>query len=168
MMSRVRGTSVLACVGVGLLVGCHRYVPVETAPVGSVVRVHVPVTSALVGRSAAQRTESIEGLLVDGGDTLTLATQSTVLLGAHRELIRHDTIRLAASQTTALEVREFSTGRSIALGVAIAGAAAYSAAVAFGLGGGSTGGDDDPGNGTSASVLAARALAAAVWGLFAR
>ena len=122
------------------LVGCHTYRPVEHAPVGSIVRVRVPVSSP-VGRTV--ETASVEGQVLDNGDTLTLATETRRQLGAYSELMQFDTIRLADAQVSSVEIKEFSTKRSVVLGVAITAGAVLAAAFGFGL----TGGADPPDDG---------------------
>lgn len=116
-----------------VLSGCHTYRPVDTAPVGSMVRVRVPVTSPL-GRAVDMA--SIEGQLLDDGDTITLATETRRQLGAFSELMQYDTIRLAEDQVGSFELKEFSTKRSVVLGVVIAVGTFVGAAYGFGLAGG--------------------------------
>lgn len=159
----------LVCVAVAVLTGCHTYHVVDEPPVGSVVRVRVPLTSAIAGTSAPIETVSVEGLLVGAGDTLRIATETRRELGAYRELIQRDTLRLARSQASSVEVREFSTGRSVVLGTVIAGVAGLAAWYAFDLGGGEAGDGPGNGNGTvTTSIVASPSILSAVWGLIAR
>lgn len=123
------------------LAGCHSYRSVDTAPVGEVVRVRVPVASP-VGRSV--ESVSLEGQVLSNGDTITLATSTRRQLGAFSELMQFDTIRLAETQVASVELKEFSTKRSVVLGVAIAAGAFVAAAYGFGLVGGADP-PDDPG-----------------------
>ena len=92
---------------------------------------------------ANQAMASIEGELLDNGDTLTLATETRRQLGAFSELMQFDTIRLTEAQVGSLELKEFSTKRSVLLGVVIAAGAFVGAAYGFGLVGGSDPGDGD-------------------------
>ncbi len=126
--------------------GCYTYRPVETAPIGSGVRVHIPVSSSvdIPGRQA--ETVTVEGTLLTLGDSVAVSTETRRELGAYREIVQRDTLLLAASQVSRIEVKEFSKGRSIGLGLMIAGAVVAAAAVAFGVGGGSAG-DGPPGGG---------------------
>lgn len=158
----------LACVAIAVLSGCHTYHVVDEPPVGSMVRVRVPLTSAIAGTRAPIETVSLEGLLVAAGDTLMLATETRRELGAYRELIQRDTLRLARSQASSVEVREFSTARSVVLGTVIAGVAGLAAWYAFDLGGGQAGDDSGNGNGTVTSIVASPSIVSAVWGLIAR
>ncbi|MEM7415452.1 MAG: hypothetical protein AAF389_08145 [Gemmatimonadota bacterium] len=120
--------------------GCHSYTPVSTPMPGSTVRVRVPVASALADPNAPPQTASIEGQVVESGDTLVLATRNRQEYGAFREIVQYDTVRLGPDQRYSVELSEFSTGKSVALGLAITGGAALLAATAFGGGGG----DDSP------------------------
>lgn len=131
------------------------------------VRVSVPMTSALSSPNASPQTAAVEGRLVSAGDTLVLAVQTRRMFGVHREIMQYDTMRVASTQASTVEVREFSTGRSIALGTVIAVAAGGGAALAFGLGGG---GDDDGSNGTEpvASIVVRPSLISSLWGLVVR
>jgi hypothetical protein len=149
--------------GASFLGGCHTYRATGTPPVGSTVRVHVPVTSAL---SRAPETASVEGLLVSMGDTLTLETQTRRELGAFRELVQVDTFRLATAQAALVEVREFSTSRSVILGVVVAAGAGLAAAYAFGLGGGQT--PPDPGPPPPVSAVVSSSLVQSLVGLVFR
>lgn len=153
-------------VGAMAISGCYSYHPVTSAPVGSMVRVRVPVQSALNNPNRAPQSASIEGLVIQGGDTLALATETRREFGAYRELVQYDTIRLAPSQTSSIEVREFSSGRSVILGLAIAGGAGSLAAVAFGLGGGGEG--SSPGGEGPETAIVSLSMVSALWGLITR
>lgn len=167
-MSRLRdfGRVVLFSAGVSLLTGCHTYRAVDDPPIGSVVRVRVPVTSPLSDLNRAPETISIDGRLLENGDTIAVATETRREMGAYRELVQFDTLRLAASQTSSLELREFSTRRSVVLGVTVAGAAGYLAAVALGLVGGESGDEGTPPLPETAVI--SRSLLSSVWGLITR
>ena len=165
-MSSMRLAAVVAASAV--LAGCHTYAPVQTPVVGSTVRVHVPVQSAVADRNAAPRTETVEGVVVTSGDTLALATQTRREIGAYRELTQYDTLRLGMDQMSFVEVREFSATRSIVLGAAITAVAAIAAVVAFNSS--ENGGEvPDPGPGEPApAVVVSSSLLGALWGLVAR
>ena len=154
--------TLVAVVGAAALGGCHTYRPVTAPTPGSTVRVHVPVTSAL---SRAAETAAVEGVLVSMSDTITLATQTRREFGAFRELIQVDTLRLATSQASFLEVREFSKPRSVLLGVVITGGAAYLALMGFGGGGGEP---PDPPTQPQTSVVVSRSLVSSLVGLIFR
>lgn len=165
-MTSLRFVTVLLVSSV--LAGCHTYSPVQSPALGSTVRVHVPVQSAVADRNAAPRVETVEGVVVGAGDTLALATQTRREFGAYRELVQFDTLRLGMDQTSFVEVREFSTTRSIALGAALALVAGVAAVVAFNSS--ENGGEvPDPGPGEPApSVVVSGSLLSSLWGLLAR
>ena len=151
--------------GVAYLTGCHTYTPVQTEPVGSDVRVRVPLTSAISGRNGAVETVGIEGRLIGVGDTLFLATETRRELGAYREITQFDTISVAMDQTSSIEVKEFSTTRSIILGASIAAVAGVAAVIAFNATSGSEG-EESPGPGSpDSSLLVSRSLVSVLWGL---
>ena len=88
--------------------------------------------------------------------------------GAFREILQYDTVRIAASEASSVEVREFSSGRSVVLGVVIAAGAATAAVLAFNSGG--NGGNPpgpDPGPPAPALVVSG-SLLSAIWGLIGR
>jgi hypothetical protein len=148
--------------------GCYTYQVVDSPPVGSMVRVRVPVSSALSDPNRAIETASIEGLVIrNESDTLSLATETTRQLGAYRELTQFDTLRLASTQMSSVELREFSKQKSVILGVAIAGGATLLAAKAFGLGGGESGQIPGPGDPVNSFVIS-RSVVSAIWGAIIR
>ena len=142
--------------------GCHSYTPVSTPAPGTTVRVHIPVVSALQDPNAPPQTETIEGQVVEAGDTLVLALRTRQEYGAFREIIQYDTVRLGPDQRSGVELSEFSTGRSVALGLAIAGGATVLAVTAFGLsgegGGPIDGGPPPPPSFTGPSVTVSNGL----------
>lgn len=158
---------VVVAMGASLLSACHTYRTVDDPPVGSTVRVRVPVTSALSNPNRAPATASIEGVLLSMSDTITLATTTRREFGAYRELTQHDTLRFLSSQANSVEIREFSRNRSVVLGVAIAAGAGFGAAVAFGLGGGKTG-DPPGGEGPLPAIVVSGSLLSTLWGAIAR
>lgn len=158
---------VLVLAGAAFLTGCHTYQTVDAPVPGSTVRVSVPVSSAFSDPNAASQTAAVEGLLLSAGDTLVLAVETRRMFGVHREITQYDTMRVASTHASTVEVREFSTGRSVALGTVIAAAATGAAAVAFGLGGGSAGEGPD-GTDPVSSIVVSRSLLGALWGLVGR
>lgn len=136
----------------GWMTACHTYTPVVTPAPGSMVRVHIPLRSALDDPNAPTRTTSVEGLVVSAGDTVVLATQSRREYGAFREIVQFDTIRLGPDQRSSVELREFSSGKSIVLGVALTGIVVFAAMAAFGIGGGQDGEGLPPDNPTPTIV----------------
>lgn len=158
----------LLLTGATLLAGCHTYRPVTQPLPGSTVRVSVPVSSALSDRNSSPQTTAVEGRLVSAGDTLVLAVQNRQSYGAYREIVRLDTLRLASTQASTVEVREFSTGRSIVLGTAIAAIATGAAATAFGWGSGSDNPNAPDGSGPVTSIVATPSLISSLWGLVVR
>ena len=167
MRIRVGARPLVAVLGVFLLSGCHTYTPVDTAPLGSMVRIRVPLTSALTNGGFSE-TAAISGLLIESGDTLGLAVETRRDLGAYRELIRQDTVRLAADNTVSLELQEFSSGRTIALGVAIAGIVGTAAWVALDLAGGQAGDDPGPPGGPVTAVVSVPSIISGIVSLFGR
>lgn len=124
-----------AAVCASLLTGCHTYRVVDSPPaVGSTVRVHVPVASPLIGANRAPQTATVEGHLLTAADTIVMATRTRRHFGAFRELVQVDTFRLAATDASRVEVREFSGARSVTLGVVVAAGAALLAFAAFDFG----------------------------------
>ncbi len=153
--------------GAILLAGCFSYLPVETPPPGATVRVRIPVTSAVADPNAPPQTISVEGTVLESGDTLVLATETRRELGAFREIVQFDTVRLAPDQRSSVELRDFSKGRSIALGAGIAAGIAGLAIVAFG---GVFGGETPvpPDGGPTPAVVVSRSLLSAIRGLIGR
>jgi len=149
--------------------GCHSYTPVRTAPPGSTVRVRVPVTSVVDNPNAPPQTVSLEGtLLAAGGDTIKIATRSRRELGAFRgELISYDTVSLAADERYGMDLVEFSTSKSVALGLGIAVGAGLAAVAAFGEGGSSRT-PDGGGGGPVAAVISSSTVSSFLGVLFGR
>ena len=162
--SLTRAAAVLALVSA--LNGCYAYRPVESAPVGASVRVHIPVGSSVDIPGRAAETVTVEGSLLELGDSIAIATETRRELGAYREIVQFDTLRLGVSQIARIELKEFSQGRSIGLGLAISGVVAAAAAVAFGVGGGAAGdGPPDGGGPQGAFVINPAVLAGLIGAL---
>ena len=146
-----------------LLMGCHTYMPVQQPVPGTTVRVQVPLTSAAQGPNQAPETASIEGTLVEFGDTVEVEVTNRQEYGAFREVTRVDTLRIAASGIIGLDERAFSTGRSVVLGLAIGGVATAFALTALGFEGG--GSNPTPGpDGPQPSFLLSP-IVRPIWGL---
>lgn len=147
-----------------ILSGCYSYRAVDSAPPGSPIRVGLPIENP-AGVLGAPESVMIEGVLVEGGDSIVLAVETRREYGAYREVVQFDTVRLGADRVSSIELKEFSRGRSMALGLTLAGAVTLGAAVAFGLGGG--GAIDDGGTPPlpDASVVGAQGAVPGVkWG----
>lgn len=129
-----------------VLSACYSYRPVDSAPPGSTVRVHIPVSSSVNIPGRQTETVTLEGSLLSLGDSVEVATETRRAMGAYREIVQLDTLRLGASQVARIEVKEFSTGRTVGLSLVIAALVGGAAAIAFGVGGGSAG-DGPPGGG---------------------
>jgi hypothetical protein len=156
----------LASILLALFLGaCQTYTPTTNPVPGSTVRVRVPVTSAVADPNAAPQTIAVEGTVVESGDTLVLATTTRHEYGAYREIVQFDTVRLGPDQRFSMDVVEFSSGKSIALGLVLAGGAALAASAAFGVGGG----DDQPDPGTppppQGALVISSSLIAGILGL---
>lgn len=149
-----------------IIAGCHTYTPVTTPVPGTTVRVRLPITNAAANRNAAPQTVSVEGIVVEAGDTLVLATTNRQEYGAFREIIQFDTIRLGPDQVYSVERSDFSTKKSIGLGLVLTGGAALLAAAAFG----GLGGDDAPIPGgpppPMPTVVVSNSFIAGILGLF--
>lgn len=145
-----------------LLGGCYTYQVVDTPPLGSTVRVRVPVTSALDDRNTAPPSVAVEGAVLQVGDTLVLARRTRREFGAFREVILLDTLRLVRAQTSSIELKEFSSGKSVMLGIVIAAGVTGLALAGFkgGGGDGETPGVDPP----NPSIVVNGSVLSAVWG----
>lgn len=144
-----------------LLGGCYTYQVVDTPPLGSTVRVRVPVTSALDDPNTAPALVAIEGQVLEVGDTLVLARRTRREFGAFREVILFDTLRLRRAQTSSIELKEFSSGKSVMLGIVIAAGVTGLALAGFNGGGGDgeTPGVDPP----NPSIVVNGSVLSAVW-----
>lgn len=141
-----RWRAVAALVFLGLLPGCYTYRVADAPAPGAVARVHVPVFSAADDPNEARETASVEGIVVEYGDSIVLATTIRREIGAYREVSREDTLRIAVEGTTRIEVREFSRTKSVLMGGVVAGGVALLALTALGIEGGDAG-DDGSGDG---------------------
>ena len=130
------------------LSACHTYVPVDTPVPGSAVRVVVPVRSAIDDPNAAGNTASFEGDVISvSRDTVVVAMDTRRDRGAFRAQLRQiDTVRLARAGVSSLELKEFSSSKSVMLGAAITGAVTVLALSALGVEGGAAG-EGNPGDG---------------------
>ncbi len=127
------------------LSGCYTYRAVETPSPGTIVRVEVPLQSAVADPNEAPEMASVEGTVVAAGDTIVLATKVRREIGAYREVVRDDTLRVALQDASRVEVREFSRSKSALLSGAILGGVVVLALAALGIEGGDAGdgsGDD--------------------------
>lgn len=161
LLPRAAARRILPVLSILWLGGCYTYRPIDTAAPGTTVRVQVPVTSAVASPNAAPRSESVEGHVVSNDDEIVLSVRTRRMIGAVREVMVEDTLRLRPEQISSLEVREFSSGRSIVLGVVIAGGVAAVAAAGLGLGGGDEGDPGGPGP-VAAVVVSERRLFSAI------
>ncbi|MEQ9397727.1 MAG: hypothetical protein RJQ04_01035 [Longimicrobiales bacterium] len=114
----------LAVLGATVLSGCYTYVPVENPAPMTPVRITVPITNAVQNPNRAPETYTMEGIVVSAGDSLIMSTESRTEMGAFREVVRVDTVRVATRSLTGLDEKVFSTQRSIGLGVLVAGGTA--------------------------------------------
>lgn len=161
-----RGLAAGIALGTSLFAsGCHTYTPVESPPLGSIVRVHVPLTSALSNPNAPPQTVSIEGRVLSASDTISLATQTRREIGAFREIVEYDTLRLDVDGLAGMEIREFSTTRSLILTTVIVGGATGLALAALNIEVGGTGENGNGGGPVTLSSVVVRGLASTVWRL---
>lgn len=138
--------------GLPLVAGCYTYRLVEEAPVGSVARLRVPIQTAIVDPNSPPETIAIEGLIISFGDTISFQASSRQIVGAFREVVQYDTLQVARNGLASIEVREFSSARSIVLGAAVAAGTTGLALAALGVEGGQAG--DRPGEGGTQSFTA--------------
>ena len=130
----------VACLGVVLAVpGCYSYRLVEDAPVGAVARLRVPIQSAIVDPNSPPGTVAVEGTVISVGDTIEFEASTRHTLGLFQDVVQYDTLRVARDGVTSIEVREFSTTKSVLLGAGILAGTAALAAAAAGVGGGDAG-----------------------------
>lgn len=143
-MARFRRCRAVAALAfLGILPGCYAYRVADAPAPGTVARVHVPVFSAADDPNEAPETASVEGIVVEYGDSIVLATTIRREIGAYREVSRDDTLRIAVEGTTRIEVREFSKAKSVLMGGVVAGGAVLLALTALGLQGGDAGDSGD-------------------------
>ncbi len=134
------GHRTLAFLAVGLTVsGCYSYRIVDDAPVGSVARLRVPVQSAIVNPSSPSGTVAVEGKVISVGDTIEFEASTRHTLGLFQDVVQYDTLRVARDGVASIEVREFSTTKSVLLGAGILAGTVALAAAAAGVGGGDAG-----------------------------
>lgn len=119
--------------------GCYSYRQVEEAPVGAVARLRVPIQSAIVDPNSPPGTVAVEGKVISVGDTIRFEASTRHTLGLFRDVVQYDTLSVAREGLASIEVREFSTTKSVLLGVGIAAGTAALAAAAAGVGGGDAG-----------------------------
>lgn len=148
-VGRRRLRAVVWLLGSFLLSGCYRYVPVEVPIPTTVARIKVPVESAVADPNAPPETIAMEGTVLESvGDTLILEARLTRDVSAFQQYVRLDTFRIAHAELSSVEVKEFSKGRSVALGVVVASGAALMAWAALGIQGGSDGQGNGDGDGS--------------------
>jgi hypothetical protein len=92
---------------------------------------------------------------------LVLARRTRREFGAFREVILFDTLRLRRAQTSSIELKEFSSGKSVMLGIVIAAGVTGLALKGFNGGGGDgeTPGVDPP----NPSIVVNGSVLSAVW-----
>jgi hypothetical protein len=152
--------------GLVVFTGCHTYTPVEMPAPGLVARLVIPLQSAVADPNAAAQTVAVEGTVLESGDTIVLATETRRDLTAFSRMIQFDTFRVATDGLVSIETREFSSGKSIALGIAITGAATMFALSALAIDDGQAGGDK-PGDGTNpeGAIVISSSVVSLVWKL---
>ncbi|MCY3701009.1 MAG: hypothetical protein OXH46_15425 [Gemmatimonadetes bacterium] len=119
--------------------GCYSYRLVEDAPVGAVARLRVPIQSAIVDPNSPPGTVAVEGKVISVGDTIEFEASTRHTLGLFQDVVQYDTLRVARDGVSSIEVREFSTTKSVLLGAGIVAGTAALAAAAAGVGGGDAG-----------------------------
>lgn len=153
--------------GMPLVSGCYTYSLVEDAPVGSAARLRVPIQSPIVDPSSPPETMAIEGLILSFGDTISLEASTRQIVGAFREVVHYDTLRVARDGLASIEVREFSKVRSVVLAAGLAAGTVALALAALGSEGGEAG--EGPGRTGSESATAGISIAVgAIERLFGR
>lgn len=165
MRARSLWRTLLFVPGAMFFAGCYSYRPVETPRVGAAVRVRIPVTTSVGGRSGPSSSVTLEGYVLAVEDTLVLATETRREIGFRGELVQFDTVRIAPDQRTTLELKEFSSGRSLVLGLAIVGGIALLGKTAFGSFGSA---DEDDGSPTQGAVVVSSSLLSSILSVLAR
>ena len=149
LLGRVGGVA-----GAVILSGCYSYLPVESPVVGSVARLRVPITSAVADPTLPPETATVEGTVLETGDTVVVEVTTRREIGAFREFVQENTYRIASDELVSIEERQFSSRRSIGLGAILALAAGGFALIALT---GDTGGDNpNPPDDGSTSGIAIR------------
>lgn len=160
MVARLRTAFVraTALVGAFVLSGCYTYVPISSAPSGTDVRAHLPVETRTAGGAVTRETIPVEGTVVSFGDSLVLATRATTRVGNFREVVQEDTLRLAVTELSGVEMKEFSRGKTLGFtAIVVGGVALLITGIAAAAGG--SDGDGGPGSGgNGASISAPRIL----------
>ena len=113
------GRHAVLLLGVMALSGCFTYFPVESPMPGEIARLHVPVSSAVADPGAPPETTTVEGTVLETGDTIVVEVQTRREIGAYREFVQENTYRIPRSELVGIEMRELSRGRSVGLGAAI-------------------------------------------------
>jgi hypothetical protein len=140
-------------VGAAMMSGCYSYVPVERPTPGTVVRVDVPVRSAMAGRAIEEDVASMEGRLLSAGDSIVLEMASMRELGNFRQIRSVDTLRVARADLVGVSTREFSKPKTVVLTAVLLGATIGLAVAALDVAGGSQGGKNGNGNPTTSIVV---------------
>lgn len=153
-------------VGSALLVGCYTYVPVERPAPGTSVRIHVPLRSVADQAGRGPRSVSFEGTVLALSDTLVLEVKSRRPVGAFRELVELDTLRVAVGELSGVEERLLSKPKTYAFAVVVVGGAAGLAVAAVEVAGG--GGGEGPGDETPRGAVVLNRIPAAVLKLLGR
>ena len=132
-----------------LVVGssCYSYQPIEDPGPGTVIRIHVPAASPVIRPNQAPPSVSFEGTVVSLGDTMLLEVTSRREVGAFREILELDTLRVAESRISLLEERLFSKPKTYAFTAAITLGSAWLGIKALNTLTGQTGNPDRPGGG---------------------
>jgi len=102
-------------------------------------RLRVPIQSAIVDPNSPPGTVAVEGKIISVGDTISFEATTRHVLGTFQDVVQYDTLRVARDGVTSIEVREFSTTKSVLLGAGILAGTAALAAAAAGVGGGAAG-----------------------------
>ena len=119
--------------------GCYSYRFVEEPPVGAEARLRVPIQSAIADPNAPSETVAVEGRILSAGDTIAFEASTRHTIGMFRDMVQYDTLRVARDGLASIEVREFSTTKSVLLGVGLAAGTVALALAAFGVEGGEAG-----------------------------
>lgn len=155
----------LALAGV-LAAGCYTYVPVARPAPGTSVRIHVPVRSSADRPGRGVRPVSLEGRVVALSDTLVLETKSRREVGAFRQVVELDTLRVALGELSGIEERVLSKPRTYAFTAAVVGGATLLAVKALEVAGG--GGGEGPGDEPPRGTVVFHQIVTAVLGMLRR
>ena len=128
---------------------CYSYRPIENPAPGTEIRIQVPASSPVIRPNQAPPLVPFEGRLVSLSDTMLLEVKTRREMGAFREILELDTLRVARSRITLLEERLFSKPKTYAFTAALTTGAVMLGIAAMNTLTGQAGDPDGPSDGTN-------------------